>query len=442
MAQILSSLLTNTRVVVALITLVVTIGLSVYLSIKYKLTKYQITLFILMMLFWTAIIIARDYRKNFAGGALTAGGLGLGEALAATVASAYGLISIFARLPFFALSDYFKSRKFFIGLALLFVAASSIAVVYNPGFITLYLSSLAFGLGASLLAMFNVIFAETFTPKKAMISVSILSISPLIAESLVAPFQYLATQNTLKNYSWLWLMSFALAIFAFIFLLFVADKKPKVRNFTLPKFIKVLTDYKFLTIALTSVIVSYIRFSTSGANMNKFGDVIGMDPFLIAYLGVIFSFAQLIAGVLMGTILTKKIGVKNTLLLGLVLSFGFALIGSTISNPIILFGAYTLNGFGYGLTYNVLLGIALQSFSNDYREISMGIYQTFFALGIFLGDIIYNIVIRFLGPSFSGASLYQATFGVTALVSALAIGLVLLVFNKKNQAFLDSKVKN
>jgi MFS family permease len=442
MLESLVTLFSNSRTIIALVTLLITIVLSYYLARKYQLTKYQITLFILMMLFWTAIIIARDYRKNFAGGSLASGGLGLGESLAATVASAYGLISIFARLPFFALSDYFKSRKLFIGIALIFVALSSTAVVFNPSFITLYMSSLAFGLGASLLAMFNVIFAETFKPEKAMVSVSILSISPLIAESLVAPFQYFATQNQLRNYSYLWILSAILAVVALIFLFFVEDRKPKVRNFTLPKFIKVITDYKFLTIALISIVVSYIRFSTSGANMNKFGDILGMDSFLIAYLGVIFSSAQLIAGVLMGTVLTKKIGVKNTLLLGLILSLGFAVIGATITNPTILFLAYTLNGFGYGLTYNVLLGIALQSFSLDYREISMGIYQTFFALGIFLGDIIYNIVINFLGPTFSGLGLYQATYGVTSIVSLVSIVLVLVVFNNKNRSFLDSNLEN
>lgn len=434
----LIKLFSNPRTIIALITLVSTLILSIYLARKYKLTKYQIMLFILMMLFWTSIIIARDYRKNFAGVAIATGGLGLGEALAATIASAYGLISIFVRLPLFALSDFFKSRKLFIALALVFVGLSSIATVINPSFITLYVSSLAFGLGASLLGMFNVIFAETFSAKKAMVSVSILSISPLIAESLVAPIQYLATQNSFRNYSWLWLLSSVLAVIALVFLYFVEDKKPKVRNFTLPKFLEVLTNYKFLTIALVSIVVSYIRFSTSGANMNKFGDVIGMDPFLIAYLGVIFSVSQLVAGVLMGTILTKKIGVKNTLLLGLALSFGFALTGALITNQYILFFAYILNGFGYGLTYNVLIGIALQSFSLDYREISMGIYQTFFALGIFLGDIIYSIVINVLGPNFTGLMLYQGTFSVTSVVAFLTIGLVLIVFNKKNQAFLDS----
>jgi MFS family permease len=431
-------LFSNPRTIIAIFTLIFTVGLTIYLAKKYKLSKYQIMLFILMMLFWTSIIVARDYRKNFAGVAIATGGLGLGEALAATVASAYGLISIFARLPLFALSDFFKSRKFFIAMALLMVLISSIATVINPSFITLYISSLAFGLGASLLGMFNVIFAETFSAKKAMVSVSILSISPLIAESLVAPFQYLATQNSFRNFSWLWLMSSFLAVIALVFLFFVEDKKPKVRNFTLPKFLQVLTNYKFLTISIVSIIVSYIRFSTSGANMNKFGDVIGMDPFLIAYLGVVFSISQLIAGVLMGTILTKKIGVKNTLLLGLLLSFGFALIGSLFTNQYLLFFAFILNGFGYGLTYNVLIGIALQSFSSDYREISMGIFQTFFALGIFLGDIIYNLVINVLGPSFTGLSLYQGTFGITSIVALSTILLVLIVFNKKNQAFLDS----
>jgi hypothetical protein len=43
-----------------------------------------------------------------------------------------------------------------------------------------------------------------------------------------------------------------------------------------------------------------------------------------------------------------------------------------------------------------LLGMAMQPFEKDMREITMGIYQTFFAVGIFYGDKIYALLIQLL----------------------------------------------
>ena len=45
-----------------------------------------------------------------------------------------------------------------------------------------------------MLSLFNVIFSETFTPKQAMMSVSMLSVAPLLAEFMMSPFQYVATR--------------------------------------------------------------------------------------------------------------------------------------------------------------------------------------------------------------------------------------------------------
>lgn len=432
----------NPKIIISIVVALISVALTIFLAKKYKLTKYQILVFILLMLFWFSIIVARDYRKTFAAASLDVGGLGLGESMAATVAAAYGLISIFARLPFFVLSDFFRSRKFFIALSLVFTAVSSLLVVFNPSYINLLISSLAFGLGASLLAMFNVIFAETFSPSQAMVSVSILSISPLLGEFLVAPFQYYATIDTPRNYSFMWIMSAIMAIVCLIFLFFVKDNKTKTRNFTLAKFKSAITNYKFITICVVAIFISFIKFSTSGSNMTNFANILNMDPLLVAYLGVIFSVTQLFSGVLMGTVLTKKIGVKSTLILGIILSFIFSLVGSFVTNPVILFVSYAINGIGYGLTYNVLIGIAMQSFAKDMREVTMGIFQTFFAVGIYLGDKIYKVVIGLLKNNFTGIQLYQQTFLLTAIVCIITIIICLVVFNKKNKEFLDKDIRN
>lgn len=435
----LLNLLTNKTLIYA-ITILVTVGLTVYLILRYKLTKYQVMIFVLLVVFWSSINIVRAYRKAYAGGALAAGGLGLDGVLTANMAAAYGLISIFVRLPFFGLSDYFKSRKFFIGLALLFVMGSSIMVVIDPSYISLLYSSLALGMGASLLSMFNVIFAETFTAAQAMVSVSILSVAPLLAEFCMSPLQFAATATKPNDYAFMWIVSAILAGAGFVFLLFVKDNKSPVRNFTMAKFKTAITDKRFLVLCLMGVVVSFIRFVAGESNLTPYvkTDIVNMHPLMVAYIGMIYSIFQMVAGVLVGIYLKKKIGVRNTMIMGLFFSLLFTVLASFVTDPTVLFLGYALSGFGYGLTYNVLLGMAMQPFAKDMREITMGIYQTFFAVGIYYGDKIYALILQFFPQKISTTQLYQGTFALISCVTFAAILLCLVMFNKKNRAFMES----
>lgn len=423
-----------------IITLLLTVGLVYWIYRKYQLTKYQMMVFILLVLFWSSINIIRAYRKVYATSPFEFGGIGLDGIVAANIVAAYGLVSVFARLPVFMLSDYLTSRKKIIGFAILSVLLTSLVVVVKVDAYTLFASSLALGIGASILALFNVMFAETFTPKQAMVSVSILSIAPLLAEFFVAPIQSFATSGTVNNYGLLWLISAILAAVAFFFLMFVKDNKKKVRNFSVDKFKKVLFDRRFLMIAFLAIAVSFIRFASGQANMVAYAtsELVLMNNVLVAYLDVMFSIFQLIAGVAAGLYLKKKIGTKNTLFVGLASVFVFALVASTQTNPTLLFLVYGLNGFGYGILYNVLLGLAMQPFDIDTREVSMGIYQTFFAIGIFYGDKIYSIVLQLIPSTFEGSALYQLVFrSISGLVIFLAI-FVFVMFRKKNKEFIEA----
>ena len=430
----------NGKVLIALITFIVSLVLTLWLGKKYHLNKLQMMMFVLLVLFWASINIIRSYRRVYAISDVDVGGLGLDGLVTASIVSAYGLISIFARLPIFILSDWFQSRKWFIGIALWAIMLTSIYVVVQPDATSLYLSSLALGLGASMLALFNVMFSETFDPKEALVSVSILSIAPLMAEFLVAPLQTYATQEAVKNYTLLWSLSAGLALIAFMLLLGLKDNKTKVTNFKLSTFFRILLTPRFLFIALFGVLVSFVRFSTSSANMVAYArtDVVNMSALLVAYLDVVFTLFQLGAGVMVGIYLKQKLGVKWTLVLGLALSGAFALIGALSTHDLTLFFAYGLNGFGYGITYNLLLGLALSSFIKEEREMSMGIYQTFFAVGIYYGDQIYGLVMQWVKGLVEGAALYQTVFlGTAGLVTFLII-LVLIIVNGKIKQGLEA----
>ena len=421
------------------ITIIISLSVTIYLARKYKLSQYQILIYILLVLFWSAINLIRAYRKAYAGGALEAGGLAMDGIMAANIAAAYGLISIFVRLPIFALSDFFKSRKFFIALALVFIIVSSVMVYFNPNYDTLMFSSLALGLGASMLSLFNVLFSETFSAKQAIMSVSILSVAPLLAEFLVAPIQYIFTASKPNDYPGMWLTSAVIGVVALIFLFFVKDNKEDIRNFNVQKFKQALTNPWFMSIALSGVIVSFIRFSTSGSNLISFVRMEGIDmhPLMVAYIDVGYAVAQLFGGVMVGLSLKKLIGVKKSLILGLAMSAIFTLICSFSTNSWLIFLITPLSGLGYGITYNILLGLAMQPFEKDMREITMGIYQTFFAIGIFYGDKIYALLLQLLPQTLTGLELSQWVFMLITGLSVITIVFIQLVFNKKHQTFFE-----
>ena len=398
-----------------------------YLSKKFELKKEQIIIFWILVLFWTAISIIRAYRKLYVITPIEQGGLSLTPVLAAQIAAGYGLMSLIVRLPMFLASDIFKRRKVFIQIALFLLILTSFLVAFNANYLTLYLSSLSLGISATMLALFNVIFSETFSKDKAAVSVSILSIAPLLAEFMAAPIQYLLTMDTYKQFNYMWLVSGIIALITFVLTFMMKDYRPVDSDFSFNKVKIVLKHKSFIYICLLAVLLSFIKFSTSGANMIAYGKTdLNMTPLMLAYIDAVFAVPQLIAGVLVGVYLTRKWGIQKTLLFLLGCLLTFYIIALYINNPYIIYFSYTLNGLGYGGAYNILIALAMQYFDREYRNVSMGIYQAFFALGIYYGDYVYVWIAKHIKHGLFGFSQSKAIFLIVIGITLMSMIMVKL----------------
>lgn len=384
------------KIIFSTIMIIIILLIIVILSKKYKLNKNQKIIFWILVLFWTSVTIIREYRKVYIAGSVETGGLGLGILVASSITSAYGLVSVFIRMPVFFLTDILKKRKIFIQFALIFTIITGVLVIVKPSISTLYLSSVAMGVSASMLAIFNIIFSETFKSSEAYVSASILSVAPLLSEFFAAPIQYIGTYSYYKNYSFLWFVSVLIALITLLLSFKIEDSSNK-ENFSFSKVKFVLSNKKFLFACFVGIIISFVKFSTSVNNMVYYNKTyLDMPPILLAYLGPLFSGPQLIASVLIGTYFNKKFGIEKTLIFALSFLIAFNLIMLFNKNYIVSFIVYGLNGFGYGATYISLLSMAMAYFEKEYRNISMGIYQGFFATGIFFGDRIYVLISELL----------------------------------------------
>ncbi|MGX7088928.1 MFS transporter [Gemella morbillorum] len=417
----------KTKILFSLIMIVFILILVYYLSKKFELKKEQIIIFWILVLFWTAISIIRAYRKLYAITPIEQGGLSLTPVLAAQIAAGYGLMSLIVRLPMFLASDIFKRRKVFIQIALFLLILTSFLVAFNANYLTLYLSSLSLGISATMLALFNVIFSETFSKDKAAVSVSILSIAPLLAEFMAAPIQYILTMDTYKQFNYMWLVSGIIALITFVLTFMMKDYRPVDSDFSFNKVKVVLKHKSFIYICLLAVLLSFIKFSTSGANMIAYGKTdLNMTPLMLAYIDAVFAVPQLIAGVLVGVYLTHKWGIQKTLLFLLGCLLTFYIIALYINNPYIIYFSYTLNGLGYGGAYNILIALAMQYFDREYRNVSMGIYQAFFALGIYYGDYVYVWIAKHIKHGLFGFSQSKAIFLIVIGITLISMIMVKL----------------
>ena len=407
--------------------IVLILVLVYYLTKKFELKKDQIIIFWILVLFWSAISIIRAYRMLYAITPVENGGLSLTPLLASQIAAGYGLMSLIVRLPMFIASDIFRRRKIFVQISLFLLIVTSFLVAFNGSYTTLYLSSLSLGVSATMLALFNVMFSETFSKEKAALSVSILSVAPLLAEFIAAPIQYIFTINEYKHFNYMWIVSGILAVATFILTFMMKDYRPVNSGFSFDKVKVVLKHGSFIYVCIMALLLSFVKFATSGANMIAYGKTsLGMSPLMLAYMDAVFAIPQLIAGVLVGVYFTRKWGLQKTLLFMFGCALAFYIIALYVNNPYIIYFSYILNGLGYGGAYNVLISLAMQYFDREYRNVSMGIYQAFFALGIFYGDYVYVWIAKHVANGLFGFDQSKAIFLIVIGITLLSMLMVKL----------------
>lgn len=417
----------KTKILFSLIMIVLILILVYYLTKKFELKKDQIIIFWILVLFWSAISIIRAYRKLYAITPVENGGLSLTPLLASQIAAGYGLMSLIVRLPMFIASDIFRRRKIFVQISLFLLIVTSFLVAFNGSYTTLYLSSLSLGISATMLALFNVMFSETFSKEKAALSVSILSVAPLLAEFIAAPIQYIFTINEYKHFNYMWIVSGILAVATFILTFMMKDYRPVNSGFSFDKVKVVLKHGSFIYVCIMALLLSFVKFATSGANMIAYGKTsLGMSPLMLAYMDAMFAIPQLIAGVLVGVYFTRKWGLQKTLLFMFGCALAFYIIALYVNNPYIIYFSYILNGLGYGGAYNVLISLAMQYFDREYRNVSMGIYQAFFALGIFYGDYVYVWIAKHVANGLFGFDQSKAIFLIVIGITLLSMLMVKL----------------
>lgn len=367
---------------------------------KFEDNNYRL-LFVLYTLCWIGPMILREYTSQIHTKMYTNDPIF--SSLLWIPLSVYGIIGLFWRPLTDLLSYKFQSRKKVIYVSLIFQFVCYLPLFVKPCFVTNVIQSVGCGVGASIIGLFNLMFNEQHAKKKIFLTATLLSLPPLVAEFISSVIQSLITSfipNKANNEQfvnitkWLWMIAIIFLAIAAILGIFVKENRSLIYQDN--KYKQPIKQTKswvaLIFLCLIATITSFTKFTTSGpASLTQLdfiatkwwgkNSINGYD----GYFSVIFTIGQIAGNLLMGYIFSKKFNKLTMFIVGTMIWVFFVISTSSFGllNPGLFMVLNILNGFAFGLIYNIIVSIIFQKYfikTNHITPINM--YNTFLSIGI------------------------------------------------------------
>ena len=415
------------------------IGSAVFLwKLKLAGNGYKL-LFVMYTIFWIPLMLLRENTGTFQG-AINADWrwIALG---------AYGAIGIIVRPIADIMNWGTRSRKSFIYLALAMQVATYIPVVIVPCTATSIIQSIGVGFGASCIGTYQLMFNEQYGKAKTFLTVSVLSIPPLLADFISSPITNICRTLSIVGYDgdnnpifgadhlkWMWIVGLVLVLVAIILAIIMREDRTKLFKDNKNKTEihgKNLIWY-FVLLLLLGSLIGFIKFATSGTAtvghieaLEKLAEWPDSSFIYVGYLSVIFSVGQLIGGLLVGLVLVRYMNKLAIFGIGAGLWAIYAVGSMFVLNPYVYLPIHFINGLAFGILYNFVLAFALGLCFKTKWITPMGIYQAVLSIGIMFASSFASWLKGQMDPT-STPSDYQHQ--VLFLIYGVVLGMIVISF--------------
>lgn len=317
---------------------------------------------------------------------------------AGLVMGAYGLPQFLLRIPLGIWSDRWRRRKPFILLGFLLNGLAALGLLLSDSTAMLFLSVLTAGVAASVWVPFTVLFSSYF-------------LFGQIAHSMSLIIFFTRLSQIISNYAggtiaeaWGWGAPFyagmILAFAGLLLALNLAERRPeKSSAVSFKQLLLVGRNPTLLLASLTCILVHFVNFSTNYGFTPIFAQQIGASK---GDLGILLFFHMVpnsLATLLSGTYLRRLFPERSIIFAGFLFLSGAVFCIPLVNRLGILYVLQAVNGIGIGLSFPLLMGLALRSIGREQQATAMGFFQSLYAVGITLGPIISGIFAKDFGFS-------------------------------------------
>lgn len=348
--------------------------------------SYRIPLFCAVtMLFWmsmyTCVPILTPYTEH----------LGASHGMAGLIVGMYGLSQMLLRIPVGVMSDRLHKRKLFIVFGLVFSVLAGVGILISRELTWILLLRALAGAAAATWVDFTILFASYYRKEETTQAIGTIS----LFNSLGVMIGILAGGALADAYGWeaAFLLGAAIGAIGAVLALFIVEKfDDGGQPITLEGVTEVATDRVLMTVSFLAIILQLLTFATVFGFTPVYAQTLGATKLDMGMLTFFSTLPLAIASWFGGGILSRKIGERNVIVLGFVLSGIFTVVIPFIHSFWLLVATQALAGIGRGFTTPVLMALSIKHMSGGRRATAMGFYQAIYGFGMFAGPYLMGIL--------------------------------------------------
>lgn len=342
--------------------------------------------------------------------------LGASYKLLGIILGSYGLMQMLIRLPLGIWSDTLKKRKVFIIAGIIISIISSFGMWYFQNLPALFFFRALSGVSAATWVAFTVLFSSYFIGQQAPKALGILNAFNYIGQMTAMFLGGLVAQSFGPEYA------FALGaiggVGSLILSFGVVEKvvDSSVAPIRLKVLLETIRDRNLLIVSSLAVLSQILAYATVLGFTPLAAKAIGANNLELGILTALATLPAIFAAPLSGTVLNQRLGERNTVVIGFVLTALYCLSIPYIQHIELLYLSQFIGGFGRGLSFSLLMGLSIKNISFEKRATAMGFFQAVYGLGMFLGPVL----VGFFGDSVGLDNSFLAIGGIGALAALIS----------------------
>lgn len=336
-----------------------------------------------------------------------------------SIASAYGLTQMCLRIPLGILSDKLKMRKIFVIIGCATSAASALGLMFSTTPVMLMIFRGLAGVAASSWVTFTVLFSSYFDPATAPQAMARVNIYNNLGQMTALFLGGQVAQHFGSRFSFLLSLVFAGCAFALSF--FITEKRPEsVTPITGKAIVEVVTDKLLLSVSCLAIVYQVIQQGTVMGFTPMYVQELGGTSAQQGYITSISLAGSMIAAIISSRFLLKKLGARRCILIGQLITATFTVLIALAARSVWqVFVFQFVAGLGNGITYPLLMGLAIKNIRPERRSIAMGSFQSIYALGMFIGPLLTGVLNT--GLTLSTSLCIVACLGYVAFAAGLFV---------------------
>ena len=343
---------------------------------------------------------------------------GATDAQLGLILASYGLTQLVFRLPLGLLSDRLRRKKVFALLGALLVTGSAVGLAFAHGPLSLFLFRALSGCAATAWVTITVLYNSHFPIEQAVRSVSQLNLLAAIGQIVaMSSGGWLAEQWGAQAAFW---ASALLSVPALLAFSLVHDVRTSSGpGITWAAFGRAISTPRLLLVSGLAACSQFAFFATALGYAAVHAQAHSASDAQLGILTTAVQVTKALPSLLMSVLRRPRHG-NRMVAAGLALIAASLFFFPALTDLRWMIVSQAVVGIGVGMSFPILMGLALQAVEPEARASAMGVFQSIYAVGMTLGPLFSGVI-----AGWSGIWGVYLTNGVLLVIAALAAALLL-----------------